>query len=146
MPDTEFDVWPEIKLDVVSPLIVLRRIAATLERKSNGAIKAEVTKVPRQDDWTTYELSIVAPLIGKGYRQSVLTLLHKSEVVYPVTIKALGFEPFFVGQDSDVTTANTDSEVRAAVAQALQSPHVVSLVHSLIAMSNERTGAAVAVG
>jgi len=139
MSDTELDVWPEIRPVVRSPLAVLRSVAAGLERKSGGALRAEIATTTSDSGKVSHELQVVAPELA-GLQQGVLILEYNSSAVYPVRLTS-AFFPKRLNEGEKlgiVTTAADDVRLTDIIREVLRSDAVVGLINSLLARLTER--------
>src|SRR4051794_11804124 len=104
MTTTLPDLWSDdIKVDVLSPLVILRSQEGYLERKTQGLLQAKVATT-RSGDWVQHQLDLIAPALG-GYRRSLLTARHNAEMIYPVFVRAECFAPM---RPTDVVGASTN--------------------------------------
>lgn len=150
MTTTIPDLWSDdIKVDILTPLAILRTQVTFLERKTQGVLRADVFTT-EADDWVQHQLDLIAPALHQ-YRTTLLTARHHRDRVYPVTIQAECFFPKREFTTVSVRTAtetppdqreaSTQEQFIELVRQVLQSEHVRSIIQSLIARSNEaRTG------
>jgi hypothetical protein len=151
MPATIPDLWPDdIRVDVLTPLAILRTQAGLLSSKTQGTLLAQVMTTTT-DEWVQYQLDLIAPLLER-YRVSLLTARHQLEEAYPVTVTARAFLPnpakrrLFVPPDfvkipsdlpADQRVASTQEEFIELVREVLQSATTRSRIQSLIARGNE---------
>lgn len=149
MPTTIPDLWPDdIRVDVLTPLVILRTQAGLLSNKTQGTLLAQVMTTTT-DEWVQYQLDLIAPALD-SYRVSILTARHHLAEVYPVTVTAQAFVPkpgpFGIlvqrSEDppADQRVAATQEEFIALVRGVLQSPTTRSRIQSLIARGNEILG------
>jgi hypothetical protein len=144
------DLWSDdIKVDVVTPLAILRAQVGSIQRKTKGLLQAEVTTTTSDAGWVRHHLDLIAPVLD-GYRHRLLAATHEKDLVYPVKVEAECFRPepaVDIAQVlSTVTkfrkdgrpTAQTEQEFIELVSQVLHSGEVRSIIQSLIARSNER--------
>src|SRR5579871_4947989 len=84
-------LWPvnDIKVDVLTPLAILRVQANELSKITQGILKAEVLTT-QGDEVTTHVLDIIAPSLNSRHR--VLGVTHSNEMVYPVIVDAEIFQ------------------------------------------------------
>ena len=141
MAQTIPNLWSQkdIKVEVLSPLAILRTQAANLEQMTQGLIEAEVTTTTGDKGETVHQLDITAPVLG-GYRHRLLAISYRKDMVYPVT--------FVVAHDgalrdvsayvySTNTSAQTEAQFLKNLGEILQSPTINALIQSIIARSNE---------
>jgi hypothetical protein len=81
---------------------------------------------------TQHRLVVVAPACN-GYRHTLITVIHSTDLPYPAEVQAEPLWDVF----SMYPSASTDDELRALLAKALQSDKTKALILSLIAKSNE---------
>src|SRR6185437_953533 len=147
MPGTIPDLWPdEIKVEIASPLAILRRQASQLRIWTKDLLEAEV-KTYFENGEATHEFRIVAAALD-GYAFSLFTASHSKDLVYPVTIS---YKPWddaveakrgrfqLQGEEipSGARTANTPSEFLDLLKDILNSGHAKSVIVSLMARINE---------
>jgi hypothetical protein len=129
------DLWPSdvVVIDVVSPAAILRYQAGQLRAKTRNLLEAEVETVPGPSE-VEIEFYIVAPALDR-YRYLLFSVRHAPELVYPATVVAAWFredehfeyDPVAAGQQ----------EFTELIGRVLSSPQTRSVIHSLIARSNE---------
>ena len=135
------NLWSQkdVKVEVLSPLAILRTQAANLEQMTQGLIEAEVVTSTGDKGETVYQLDITAPVLG-GYRHRLLAVSHQKDMVYPVNFAAT---PGGVLQNVSphgyraYTSAQTEAEFLKNLGEILQSPIINALIQSIIARSNE---------
>ena len=148
MPDTIPSLWPDdIKVDVLTPLMILRAQAGLLSRITKGILEAEVVVEQAKlggnggTPVTQIHLDLIAPALNRsGYR--ILTTQYSDEMAYPTHIQSN-----YVANE-DLIAALTSSEYKKApsnekefinsVSNILRSSKTMSLIQSLIARSNEQ--------
>ena len=91
MPATIPSLWPDINVDLVPPLIILRAQATRLGQLTKGILEAEVTTVTGEDDFVVHRLDLLAPSL-EDRRVRILTATHRSDY-YPVVLEADCFRP-----------------------------------------------------
>jgi len=139
------DLWSEeIKVDVLTPLAILRTQEGFLERRTQGTLRALVSS-NESASWVRHQLDLIAPALD-GYRTTLLTAKHHIDSVYPVIVRSRVFLPAHSPQQilegdpdllPDEKEAITQDEFIELVRKVLHSRHVLSLTQSLIARSNE---------
>ncbi len=145
------DLWPDdIRVDVVTPVAILRAQEGSLEKKTKGILHTKLSTTTGED-WVQHQLDLVAPLLQK-YRVTLLTARHDLKIVYPVIVTARGFRldsksgfptpppPLAMPNaalEADQREAKTENEFIDLVKSVLQSRSVRGLIESLIAQSNE---------
>ena len=77
---------------------------------------------------TQHRLVVVAPACN-GYRHTLITVIHSTDLPYPAEVQAEPLWDVF----SMYPSASTDDELRALLAKALQSDKTKALILSLIA-------------
>ena len=141
------NLWsPDIKLNVLTPVAILRAQAGMLSQMTKGLLEAEVIASEGGHE-SEYALTLIAPAL-EGYRHQLVVVRHNPSLVYPATLEAECFGPGQSaeqkagkngGGDSEAT-ALSDNEFTELLRVALQSPEVNCVVLSLIARSNEAVG------
>lgn len=135
------NLWSQkdVKVEVLSPLAILRTQAANLEQMTQGLIEAEVTTTTGESGEIVYQLDIIAPVLG-GYCHRLLAISHQQDRVYPVkfavtpdavlqNVSPHGYRAF--------TSAQTEAEFLKNLGEILQSPSINALIQSIIARSND---------
>ena len=80
-------LWSDdIKVDVLTPLVILRAQQEPLRRMTQGILEAEITNVI-SEKLIRHNLDLVAPALG-NYRRRVVTVTHFADQVYPVRVDA----------------------------------------------------------
>jgi hypothetical protein len=127
------DLWPTdvTVTDVLSPATILRYQAGQLRGKTRNLLEAEVETVPGENE-VTIEFYVVAPALDR-YRYLLFSVKHRPDLVYPATIVA---ECFNVS-GYERPEADGQQEFTKLVGQVLSSRETRSVIHSLIAKSNE---------
>lgn len=123
-------LWPidSIKVDIASPVAILRTQATALSRLTGGLLQAEVNgeHVDRLKQFVRYKFDIVAPALN-NYRRTLFTVEHNDLLVYPVMLET----------DEGQIYTNSQENFTKEVGIALSSKDVVALVQSLIAKIND---------
>lgn len=148
MTTTIPDLWSDdIRVDVLTPLVILQSQEGFLEQKTQGILRADVATTT-SGPLVQHQLDIVAPAL-KQYRKTLVTAKHHKDMVYPVTVRAESFlpeetgvpapigVPFPLEPPPDQREANTQDEFVDLVRQVFQSGRVKAMIQSLIARSNE---------
>jgi len=130
MPGQIPNLWPDdIETEVVSPVVILRTQAIALSSVTKGVLEARVTTVEGEESMA-HDLDIVAPALG--YEHRILTVAHGKELVYPATLMAMTSPgEAFRGE------CFSEHDLIVGLREVLSSPGVKSVIHSLIARSNE---------
>ena|SRR5579871_273025 len=147
------DLWPsDINLKVLPPIAVLKAQEGLLAQHTQGMLHAKLNTV-ETEKLVQHELDLIAPGLN-FYRQRLLSATHDRDMLFPVTVTAEAFAPkplapeffptstvgAFIKHETDIRRrAATDEEFIHLVRQVLQSEHVRSLIHSLIARINAKT-------
>ncbi|MGH7171820.1 MAG: hypothetical protein ACRELG_16205 [Gemmataceae bacterium] len=148
MPDLIPDLWPEDvqPLTVLTPLAILRFQAGQLRQRTNGLLEAEVQSSERVDSRMQHSFDLIAPALNR-YRYRLFTVDHEQQMVYPVRVDFPEQEsvedPPRGGRSLKLPAsdwATTQDEFLKEIARILQSPRVRSVIHSLLARSNEVQG------
>jgi hypothetical protein len=134
--DEEPDLWPaDIKVDVLTPLMILNCQTATLRAKTKGLLAGEV-KTMATDKNQIHHFDIVAPVLD-GYTHRLLTAQHLVQFVYPVDVTA-SYE-FQLGiQSIKNWRCGDDIEFRMILSAIFSSREVKAILLSLIARCNEK--------
>jgi hypothetical protein len=137
MATTARSLWPEsVKIDTLTPVVILRGQASELERITKGVLRAEVTSLPTPDGFLIHQLDVIAPAVAY-YRHRILEVKHPEKFVYPAMIFAqgTGIGEYGIGREE----AESQEEFENCIERVLQSAATLSVIHSLIAQSNELT-------
>lgn len=150
MAETLQDLWPDdIKVDVLTPIAILRMQEEGLSRRTQGLLRAEV-KTVEAGTRVRHTLDLYAPSLN--YRETLLTAGHNAGEIYPVRVEAEAFLPIArtIGELASsggaiplhmnlnaIRNASSDVEFTRLVREILQSPRVRSRIHSLLARINE---------
>ncbi len=140
------DLWgDQIRVDILTPLAILRAQADLIGKHTKGILKAEI-HTSFGDSRVEHDFELVAPL-ANYYRERLLTAAHEVKLVYPVLLTAEAFAlrdseyPPLTFLPSDLEAnqreAPTDSAFMKLVGEVFRSTTVQSLIQSLIAVSNE---------
>lgn len=139
------NLWADdISNDVLPPLAILHAQAEFLGKLTRGLVTAEVVTehAASLDDsaipHAQHHMELAAPALPTA-RYRILTVYHKRELVYPASVEAECFEPDdFDDHDAFAwPEALRQEEFLKILQTALRSKRVTSLIHSLIARSNE---------
>lgn len=127
------DLWPTgvTVPEVLSPATILRYQAGQLRAKTRNLLEGEIEIVPEEDQ-VKIEFYVVAPALDR-YRYLLFSVRHGPELVYPATIDA----PGVVGEFGVSPEADGQQEFTELIGQVLSSRQTRSVIHSLIARSNE---------
>jgi hypothetical protein len=116
------NLWPaEVSVKVLSPVAILRAQVPRLAQLTKGILLAEITSEDSRDH-VRHSFDVIAPAL-ENYRHRLLFVQHAKQLVYPVQV--------------DSHEAASQDEFMKLVADILNSPEVRSVLHSLIARSNE---------
>src|SRR5437764_5610666 len=128
------DLWPEeVKIDVVTPLAIMRYQAGLLRKRTSNLLTAEVQS-EQEENQVMQHFQLVAPGLGY-YQYRLFSVQHPPQLVYPVGIKAPGilFHPVeSTGVSVDYGEANTQEEFIDCVSRILHSPRTKAIIQSLI--------------
>jgi hypothetical protein len=154
MAATIEDLWPDdIRVDVRTPLQIMRVQEGLLGKKLRGVLEAEVAS-RFTDTLVRHEFDLIAPGLG-GYRERIFSATHDRKRIYPVTVEAACFlresellanrvlrsmAPGPYVEPSDCKEAATEEDLIELIRQILHSPEVRSAIQSLVAQSNEVRG------
>ncbi len=148
MPPTDLDLWPDIKVNVLLPIAVLKAQEGLLARKTQGMLQAKLTTT-ESEKLVQHSLDLIAPGLN-FYRERLLSATHDRVMLYPVTVTAEAFasKPLNPAQAMGLEVqrkldpsliqrqAATDEDLIQLVRNVLQSEYVRALIHSLIARIN----------
>lgn len=161
-------LWPEIKVDILPPVAILRAQANRLGELTQGILEAEMTTVTGEQDFVAHRLDLIAPALD-GRRVRVLIATHRTDF-YPVVIEADSNRPKKLATKDvrkaaletfaastmgiDIRThlptrewppvddwrpiAANQDEFIKRVGEVLQSREVRSVIDSMIALSNQK--------
>lgn len=159
MSTTLPDLWSDdIRVDILSPVAILRAQEGPLVQKTQGLLRASVSS-SSTDEWEQHELDLIAPALG-GYRVGLLSAKHRKDMVYPVIVTSKALLPkedayslfprillpnFSLavaevskeGLSRDQREAATQQEFIELVRTVLRSGMVRAIIQSLIARSND---------
>jgi hypothetical protein len=148
MPDTIPNLWPkEIKVDVQTPLAILRVQAELLSKVTRGILEGDV-ETESSKEKMQHRLVVIAPAYN-GYRHTLVTVVYNSDLPYPAEVRAAALaekvaRPSVIDLSSlgsnyntVYPTANSDEQMQALVKRALHSDQTLATILSLIAKSNE---------
>lgn len=139
-------LWPDdIKLDVASPLAIMRAQAAPLRKATKGYLSVDVTsqrELPLGDIVHTMDL-VAVPL--SDYHYTIVFVKHRPEQVYPAVVDApcLREGEVITRRGGGVSIPPVDIEVLDEsdfiyiLGQILTSPSIRSVIDSLLARINE---------
>ena len=145
MPETIPNLWPhEFKIDVQTPLTILRVQANLLSKVTRGILEG-VVETETSNERVQHRLVIVAPAYN-GYRHTLFAVLHNPILPYPAEVRArvlaeeverIDSTGIDVYRETVYPVANSDEQMQTLVGQALQSEETKAAILSLIAKSNE---------
>jgi hypothetical protein len=149
MPDTIPNLWSaDINVNILTPIAVLRTQAGLLGKMTKGVLTAHVSSLDGESEVEHY-LDLRAPAL-EGYRYRVLTASYRKDLVYPVEVNAecfaeggskAGSDPLasiILPEESGPRRASGEKQFIDLVGTVLHSSEVVSVIHSLLARSNEQ--------
>lgn len=140
------NLWSEdISNDVLPPLAILHAQAQLLAEITKGLVEAAVitehdsTGEDGQIQHVQHHVELTAPALNAN-RYRILTVYHKRELVYPASVEAECFEPNDYDDYESFAwpEALREEDFLKIMKTALRSKRVTSLIHSLIARSNEQ--------
>jgi len=146
MAETIPNLWSEdISNDVLPPLAILHAQAELLAQITKGLVEAEVvTEYDSTVEDTSiqnvqHHVELTAPALNAA-RYRILTVYHKRELVYPASVEAECFEPSDYDDYESFSwpEALREEDFLKIMKTTLRSKKVTSLIHSLIARSNEQ--------
>ena len=147
-------LWPRLSVDAVTPVAILQVQAASLERLTRGILLGSVTKAVSGRE-EQLNLEVFAPAVGTRVR--VVTVTNGQGQPYPARISWVGKSESLTGAGGvggavplirgaggalgaiPEGDARNPEELEAKLREALGSSGVNSILHSLIARSNEAT-------
>jgi hypothetical protein len=148
MADSIPILWPEdISVDVVAPIAILRAQIEPLKQRTNGLLTVRIaTQTSDQPSvssasllpvgpgakWVTHEMELVAHLLD-NFRFQVVTVSHRSDQVYPVSVQAKCFE-----SKINWPEAQSPEEFIDLLGQVLRSRETRAAINSIIARINEQ--------
>ena len=139
MPDVIPDLWPDdvVLSTVLSPLAILRFQAGQLRQRTKGLLEAEVQMEEKKEGRIQLSFDLIAPALDR-YRYRLFTMEHDKQLVYPVRLDLGGFcFPGEFGNYLDWVDAASQDEFVRWVAEIFKCERVRSVIHSLIARSND---------
>ena len=132
------DLWPaEVgRVQVITPLLILRHQAGLLRQRSMNLLEAEVTTESdsRGPLDVAHYLELVVPSLDR-LQVRLLNVRHNKVRVYPAYIGA-NEEYAWDGE----SRANSQSEFVQKLGSLLSSPDLRATIESLLAQANEATG------
>ncbi len=146
MAETIPNLWSEdISNDVLPPLAILHAQAGLLSEITKGLVEAEViteydsTVEDGSIQNVQHHVELTAPALNAA-RYRILTVYHKRELVYPASVEAECFEPSDYDDYESFSwpEALREEDFLKIMKTTLRSKKVTSLIHSLIARSNEQ--------
>lgn len=159
MSTTIPDLWPpEIQVDTVTPLAILRVQKSSIEQRLSGLVRCEISTT-ESGDWHQHRFDLIASALNH-YRVTLLTATHPKAGAYPVYVTSLSkfgerevklMKPAvaqvgaaaFAPLTNQYSTfpegekASSQHEFVELVRQILSSSSVRSLIDSIIARINE---------
>jgi hypothetical protein len=151
MSTTISDCWPDdIKVDVLTPLAILKVQEGLLAQKTRGMLQAGLATT-ESENLVQHQLDLIAPSLN-FYRERLLTATHDRVMLYPVTVMAEAFSPKpllhpvmeaawvykqMFAPPTNVRKAATDEEFLSLVREVLKSERVRALISSLLARIND---------
>ena len=136
------NLWPSaVSVETLPPVAILRVQAQNLTQMTHGLLQGEVISADGDPEAVRHHLDVVAPGFN-GYRFRILTVQHGSDLVYPVSlIHPAAFSTEEIDEyENPYTirpTAYSEDEFIQILKDVFQSGHVLSVINSLIAQSNE---------
>jgi len=136
MATTKRNLWPEsVKIDTLTPVVILRGQASELERLTKGVLRGEVTSQATGDGFLIHQLDVIAPAVG-FYRHRIVEVKHPDAFVYPAQIIAPGI---LLGLTFGHGEAESQEALEKFIGIVFTSKQTISVIQSLIARSNELT-------
>ena len=164
MSEPTRNLWPATKINVLSPIAILRQQATYLREATQGILEAEVAVV-KGEPWTITSFWIIAPALDR-YRFELFKIAHNVTDPYPVQISCAGLfatdrinlreflvtyaefdTPFTVSNPEDepddpitdtiLVVASSQDDFMRILENILASPRTERTLHSLIARTND---------
>jgi hypothetical protein len=144
-------LWPpDIRPGIQTPFAILQQQAEALTAQTEGLLVGEVKVLYNEDrSITSVTLDIVVPSLD-NYRHRVLTVTHKTKLIYPVEVDAEMFHRTIADVMSRAVVvrgltprtpqlyeAASDGELRTLVQKVFESVEVKAAAISLIAKATE---------
>jgi hypothetical protein len=146
MADSIPVVWPDdIKVDVLTPLMILRAQVEPLKRMTKGQLQVQVNTLSSAEaEKVTHSMDLVAPNLG-NYRHGILAVTHSREFVYPAEFEAACFQPNLDDPEKSLRTlvgdppnvADSEERFIELLTEVLRSRQVKSVIQSLLARIHE---------
>ncbi len=164
MSEPTRNLWPATKINVLSPIAILRQQATYLREATQGILEAEVAVV-KGEPWTITSFWIIAPALDR-YRFELFKIAHNATDPYPVQISCAGLTsidrnilrrflvlntefdtPFTVSNPEDepddpitdtiLVVASSQDDFMMILEKILASTRTQRTLHSLIARTND---------
>ncbi len=166
MSEPTRNLWPATKINVLSPIAILRQQATYLREATQGILEAEVAVV-KGEPWTISSFWIIAPALDR-YRFELFKIAHNATDPYPVQVSCVGLfgaikdnnvlinflitnteqdTPFTVTDPQDnqfdritdaiLLVASSQDDFMFVLEKILASPRTERTLHSLIARTND---------
>ena len=101
------NLWPVTKINVLSPIAILRQQATYLREATQGILEAEVAVV-KDKPWTITSFWIVAPALDR-YRFELFKIAHQDSDLYPVDVSCDGLlDVLRAGDHSNLIVSTVD--------------------------------------
>ena len=158
--DTIPDLWPSaaLKMNVLTPVAILRTQATRLGQRTGGVLVGEVTVVTGENKQVVLSLELIVPALN-NYRYRLLSVRHAQDAIYPAEVSAKSLKssvtlpvpksvamfpdsfPSYTPNTiiTDAETAYSEKEFISIVQKALRAPETIAFMQSLIVRSNEET-------
>lgn len=106
------NLWPldAIKVDVRTPLDILRAQAGQLQQASQGLLESQVNTTETEKG-VAHQFDIIAPALG-NYRHTIMTVRHSGDMPYPVQIQSIAdvsYEEFKIKEQQITIQTRTPS-------------------------------------
>lgn len=150
------NLWPPIKVDVITPYAILQAQASRLSELTQGLLRAEITNSKTSNKAMFYHFDVIAPVLN-NYRHTLLVVEQSPTRAYPVKVEGiseksdkiwrrdvhpaagLGSMVKGVGErDEKEDLIYTNEEFINRVGEILQSAQAQRIITSLITRSNEQ--------
>lgn len=136
------DLWPpDIKVEVLSPALILKHQADLITQKTKGVVVGEVRTVPHVQR-TTYILRLASE--SGDYVYEAVRISHEQQKPYPCFVSASCFdsEGSLHAEARLEYTENTlklssDEEVKDVLRQVLGSEETTSALQSMLARATD---------
>ncbi len=130
------NLWPvkQVQVDVLTPLAILRTQASNLNQLTQGILVGKVSTLSNEET-VQHHLDVLVPALN-NYTHRLLSVTHAKDRAYPVTVQAEYCNDPLMAL-SNGCQSFTQEQFIDLLKDVLESKHVISILQSLIAQSNE---------